>query len=179
MDGDIIQCSDKEMLVLDYYSAETIDQSCTIVYANFESIIQMFASTAHEHEFIMSTLKCNSLCGRWFNSSDAVSKEVISIGTQIATPLENEIFDQDLVLKLPPKDRKKSNEPNEPDNSIKYLVSIPNYNNKWFLDQGGHVKVSKGTDAGKVVLFVGMLDMNPVTQQFSQKLPTEKFSGDQ
>ena len=51
------------------------------------------------------------------------------------------------------------------------------YSNKWFLDKGGVVRVTKKEDEGKVVLFVAMVDKNPIDGSYSDVLPSTSRAG--
>ena len=131
--------------------------------------MQCLSMKNRERGSITSTLKYNTLRGRWYAADKAVNADnTIALGTLPSEPMAKRMFERDLVLKLPsidPKSRK--------DYCYRVLGVYSKYSNKWFVNQEGRVKVTKKDDEGKYVLLVSMVTRDPVTKRYVAVLPSK------
>ena len=144
-------------------------QVSDVLIRELHSGMESLCMKPRERGSITSTLKFNSLQGRWFCKAKAVNAEEITpLGLQPATDQEKYVFERDLLLKLPSIDRK-----SKAWYFYRVMGVFKKYCNKWFLHPDGKVTVKKKEAEYNVVFLVSMVQRDPVTHNYESVFPSQ------
>ena len=147
------------------------DNVATSFLAEVKTGLELLCMKDREKGSITSTLKFNTWRGRWYAKENAVNaKGITPIGALPAPMMQPYVFERDLLLKVPSVRR-------DSGNSFHYRVIgiYTKYNNKWWLDKEGSVKVVKKEDKGTVALIIAMVEMDHVSKCYVAVLPSNRF----
>ena len=128
------------------------------VMAHIENSMKLLTMKNRERGSITSTLKVNTLRGRWFNNLKAVNGD-LPIRSAIEQGNGGIVLERDVVVEL-------SVNFNGRQTHHKYqVIAVYNkYNNKYFLVKEGSVTVKDKGD--QVFVYVAMIKQDPVTQNY-------------
>ena len=133
------------------------------VMAHIENSMKLLTMKNRERGSITSTLKVNTLRGRWFNNLKAVNGD-FPIRSAIEQGNGGIVLERDVVVEL-------SVDFNGRQTHHKYqVIAVYNkYNNKYFLVKEGSVTVKDKGD--QVFVYVAMIKQDPVTQNYVNVQP--------